>query len=354
MRLIDILGSGDSTPDPVPDTFRPAPTPQSVPDPQDGPLLPRAQPRPAERPRPVFAPQKPAPRRYERRSGSTIGERAAEAWHKSHGGSRIEIPIGTVAALALLPYQGQDVPTMADWLMGLSDKELWKLYEETWAFHWINRPDLIDRASVLARWLEEEKPGGDVVRGVRAVTHAVLKCGLLEYTASDIIGLRADTDLMSWTLTNLRSEGAGKALAEVHTPPALCDLLARMTYGNGSDITPGMAFYEPAAGTGGMFRSLANHIRDLGHNPHDFTWHMTDIDPLAAACAAVNVLLWDLGPTAYVSCGDSLADRELPRKAEQHAAAGRAHRDHMVQSAHLIAAVGRAERLLNQVTGSTP
>ncbi|MFD6457491.1 N-6 DNA methylase [Streptomyces roseolus] len=354
MRLLDLLGGNDAT-DPapsVPETFRtgPASSPRLSGD--DTALLPGTFHPVAPRPRPAFAPT-PAPpqpeqrRRYARRSGMTIGERVATAWNTAHGGTRIEIPTGTVAALALLPFEGKTVPQMADWVMGLSDTELWKLYEEVWSFHWINRPDLVDRASILATWLQDDKPNTNVLRGVRAVTKAALTAGMLEYTHSGIPGMRTDIDLMSWVITHLRSTGAQQGLGEYHTPPEVADVMALLNYGL-QEPEPGAAFYDPAAGTGGLFRSLSNVIRDQGLNPHDFTWHMTDIDPLAAAGAAVNVLVWDLGPNAYVSCGDSLADPDLPRKAMEHAAGARAHRDRTVQAAHMIAAIGKAERLLAQ------
>ncbi|MFE6186474.1 N-6 DNA methylase [Streptomyces sp. NPDC056465] len=355
MRLLDLLGDGEDKPA-VPDTFRrtPAPTPAPAPSPdEDGaPLLPGTR-RTVPRERPYFAatPAPPAPptparrHRYARRSGMTIGERVCAAWNNAHGGSRLEIPVGTVAALALLPFEGPEVLKMADWLMGLSDTDLWKLYEETWAHHWIDRPDLIDRASILATWLQDDKPDTNTLRGVRAVTKAALTNGMMDYTHSGIPSMRTDIDLMSWVITRLRSEGARQGLGEYHTPPEVCDVMARLTC-DLSAMKPGQAFYDPAAGTGGMVRSLANYMRDGGLNPHDFTWHLTDVDPLAAAGAAVNVLLWDLGPNAYVSCGDSLADPELPRKAMKHAAGARARRNDMVATARMLAAIGKAERLM--------
>ncbi|MFB7424770.1 N-6 DNA methylase [Streptomyces hydrogenans] len=356
MRLLDILGDGDNTEPTVPDTFRrvpaPTPTPGSGPETEDTSLLPGTYHATPQRPRPSFAP-KPAPpkpdrhRRYARRSGMTIGERVAAAWHNAPGGTRLEIPIGTVAALALFPYEGPDVPKMADWVMGLNDNQLWQLYRETWAAHWTNRPELIDRASILATWLEEDQPDTHTLRGVRAVTNAALTSGMWEYTHSGIPGMRTDIDLMSWVITHLRGEGARHGLGEYHTPPDVADMMARCLY-DVHDVEPGHAFHDPAAGTGGLFRSLSNNLRDNGLNPHDFTWHMSDIDPLAAAGAAVNVLLWDLGPNAYISCGDSLRDPDLPRKAMEHAAGARAHRDRTIQTAHMIAAIGKAERLLAQ------
>ncbi|MFE0640176.1 N-6 DNA methylase [Streptomyces sp. NPDC058877] len=358
MRLLDLLGDGDDKPA-VPNTFRrvptPTPAPAPTPSPDEGgaPLLPGTL-RTAPRERPYFAPT-PAPRtpeqrrRYARRDGITIGERVCAAWNNAHGGNRLEVPVGTIAALALLPFEGGEVPRMADWLMGLSDTELWKLYEETWAYRWVDRPDLVDRASILATWLQDDKPDTNTLRGVRAVTKAALTSGMMEYTHSGIPGMSTSIDLMSWVITHLRSEGARQGLGEHHTPPDVCDVLAKILH-DLHDVEPGQAFYDPAAGTGGMFRSLSNHLRDAGFNPHDFTWHLTDVDQLAAAGAAVNVLLWDLGPNAYVSCGDSLADPELPRKAMQHAAGARAHRDNVVATARMMAAIGKAERLMAKAT----
>jgi hypothetical protein len=77
----------------------------------------------------------------------------------------------------------------------------------------------------------------------------------------------------------------------------------------------GASFNEPAGGTGGMFRALAQHLRNLHLDPADYKWAINDIDPLAAAGAAVNAIVWGLGPNVLVSCGDTLAQGDLPDQA---------------------------------------
>jgi hypothetical protein len=41
-------------------------------------------------------------------------------------------------------------------------------------------------------------------------------------------------------------------------------------------------------------------------DPAAITWYANDIDPIAAACLAVNAQLWGLGPRVVIGCGDGL------------------------------------------------
>ncbi|XUM00308.1 hypothetical protein ACQ86F_25695 [Streptomyces venezuelae ATCC 10712] len=87
-----------------------------------------------------------------------IAEAVGHAWHNSRGGEDIAIPIGTVATLALWPLRGPDAHLAADWWLSLSDQDLMTAFRECWARWWISRPDLIDRAAPLHRWLDDEEP----------------------------------------------------------------------------------------------------------------------------------------------------------------------------------------------------
>ncbi|MET7814284.1 N-6 DNA methylase [Streptomyces sp. NPDC005395] len=331
--LFDDLDDTDE-PTPIPATFR--------------------APAPVGRPAAPVPPPRPAPAGDTRRlyrshiaDGATFGEAVAYAWHNAHGGSNIGIPIGVVASLALWPIGREHPQTLGEWFLRLTLAELQAAYREVLAYHWIRRPDLIDHALPLLRWTEEELDKNQLA-AVGDVTRAALKHGVLEMTGSPDPSSRSDTDLMSWALTSLRSHGARQGLGEYHTPPEVCDVMARMTYGD-TEFTPGMRFNDPCAGTGGMFRSLANLVREAGHNPHDFTWVMQDIDALAVAGAAVNSIIWDLGPRILLACGDILAQGDLSAQSLERRNAVWEHRNSIVREAALIAAVHKAENLLTQV-----
>lgn len=277
-----------------------------------------------------------------------IAEAVSYAWHHAHGGSSIEIPIGTVAALALWPLRGPDAYLAADWWLSLDDTELLAAFRECWARWWIMRPDLIDRATPLHKWVDDEKPDARRAAAVRAVVEAALTNGLLHLTASDDPDLRSTTDVIGTLLAVMRSEGAHDALAEIHTPPEVAYLMARMLLDD-MPLEPGTKFDEPAGGTGGMYRAAVQVMRERGIDPHQFGWSLTDIDPLAAAGAAVNAILWDLGPHVLIGCGDTLHEGNVPARAAREALESLERRDRLHSQAVFLAAIQKVEALIRDV-----
>ncbi|TDD32190.1 SAM-dependent DNA methyltransferase [Nonomuraea terrae] len=149
----------------------------------------------------------------------------------------------------------------------------------------------------------------------------------------------------------LRSKGTRDALGEFHTPASLSDAMASMLLQPGS-ITPGMRICEPAAGTGGMVRAAALRLRELDFNPRDFYWVMGELNPTAAACAAVNSVVWDLGPNVLIHVGDTLAVGDIERVAFEHRKTVWEHHQQLMEAAQFAAAVQRAQALLNEVTSA--
>lgn len=131
----------------------------------------------------------------------------------------------------------------------------------------------------------------------------------------------------------------------------LTDLMANMTLAK-DFAQPGMSFREPAIGSGGMFRSVAQRLRDLGLNPHDFHWYGNDVDSLSAGCAAVNAIIWDLGPGCLIGCADSLAPEDDYAKTRAEAAEAFEQRDRYMETATTIVAHRRALALLDQLMPS--
>lgn len=108
----------------------------------------------------------------------------------------------------------------------------------------------------------------------------------------------------------------------------------------------GAWFYDPAAGTGGLLRERAQQLRHQGDAPHHYCWFAQEVDTLAAACCAANMLVWDLGSTALVHCGDTLT---APQGAEAALAERRAlwaRRDQVHTAASLAVATHSAAQLL--------
>lgn len=257
----------------------------------------------------------------------------------------MEIPVGVVAALALLPFRGDALLSLEDWIHGLDDQQLWKLYEEIWAYRWIEAPHLIGRCGVISSWLEDDKPDRNLRAAVRAVTERAIQYGVLEL-ANGHAGLDVEVDLMSWMVTTLRSKGARDGLGEFHTPPEVCELLARTTLGGFDDIPSDMSFLEPASGTGGMVRASVKVLRDMGYDPAKMRWVMVDVDGIAVAGAAVNAILWGIAEGTAVIKGDSLAEGDIDQRALREAAEMTEHRDQLYGAASMVAALRAAERLL--------
>lgn len=231
-----------------------------------------------------------------------IAENVMDAWYSHHGGGRIDIPLGTVAALTFFRE-----PLVADWLLTLEPHQLPALLREIWGVQWFFRPDLIEQARPLHSWVEEE-PDEYQLRAVQAVIHAAVNTGLMDITADDDPYRRSRTDVISPLLTGLRHKSDKKWRGEYHTPPSVADLMAETLIPD--DPKPGSSFRDPCIGSGALFRSAAQTLRDRNLDPADYRWFGNDIDRLSTACTAVNVILWGLGPSVAVWCADSLAERE--------------------------------------------
>ncbi len=266
-----------------------------------------------------------------------LAEATIAAWHKAGGDHRFDIAIGAVAGVALWPLKGREVaPLVADWWRTLSQSDTLTALEECYARWWISRPDLIETARPVHEWLTEQAQRKKYAVPVHAAVRASLDAGLLDLLGGDDPDYRSATDVLGFLLTGFRSTGQRDVLAEFHTPPEVCELMARMLLDGGG---PAESFDDPAAGTGGMHRAAALIIRERGLNPAAFTWSMTDIDPIAAACCAINAIIWDLGPNVLVWCGDTLAEGDGPQRAARRRREVIAHRDEQVRYAKMMVAI---------------
>ncbi|MFD3455809.1 N-6 DNA methylase [Streptomyces sp. NPDC058691] len=281
-----------------------------------------------------------------REAGQRLGEAVADTWHGSNwGGYRIDIPVSIVAGLALFPIKGhtEDVTRI---ISTCSDWELLQGYREIYTATWASRPDLGARMAPLMAWLTEDGVE-EKAHAVRRVTDTALRYGVLQMTGSPDPYLRSDTDVMSWTITSLRSHGARQGMGEYHTPPELCEVMAAMT----CPEVPrkGERYHEPAGGTGGMFRALAQHLRHMSCDPADYQWWLNELDPLAAAGAAVNAIVWGLGPNVVIACGDTLADGGLADRAARERVHLFAERDEILGRLAVAEAFEEAIRLTDRL-----
>ncbi|WP_433355481.1 N-6 DNA methylase [Microtetraspora malaysiensis] len=281
-----------------------------------------------------------------------LAERVAYAWHSHYGGSDLDIPLGVVAALTLVRQRDPDGPSLEGQCLALDPAGLLEALREIWGVTWIAQPYLMEVAAPLRWWLNQgTDPSKEVMKAAHAVAQAAIKAGLLSITGDPDPMWRCQDDVLSRVLMELRSKGSRDALGEFHTPTSLSDAMAKMLLQPDS-ITPGMRICEPAAGTGGMVRAAALALRELNYNPHDFHWVMGELNPTAAACAAVNSLVWDLGPNVLIHVGDTLAVGDIELAAVEHRKAVYEHHEHLMGVAAMAAAVKQANDLLNQVTAA--
>ncbi|MFZ3492200.1 N-6 DNA methylase [Streptomyces sp. 5.8] len=272
----------------------------------------------------------------------------AEAWHSTPFSSRMDIPLGVVASLALIP--GRDHPAeIVQIINGSSDRQLLQGLREVCVHHWARQPELAPVMTPLFAWLVEENVE-DLARSVRLVVDACLREGILGMTGSSNPEERSHVDVLSWVLMELRSPGARKRLGEYHTPPHLSELVANL--GAGGTLPPaGEQFMEPARGTGGIFRAIAQHVRSLGGDPADYEWWLVEIDPLAAAAAAANSIVWGLGRRVVVACGDTLRDPQVAERVASTRIELRAERDTILKKVGAIAAIRRVTTIIDQHFG---
>lgn len=113
-------------------------------------------------------------------------------------------------------------------------------------------------------------------------------------------------------------------------------------------LQPGEHIHDPACGSGGMLRAAAQAVRQRGAETASFRWSGVDVDEIAAACTAVNAIIWDLGPHVTIACANILTSPNAVEEAAEEARAVIEHRDRLVAQASMVAGIRKVEALLNQ------
>jgi hypothetical protein len=241
-----------------------------------------------------------------------IAVKVTEVWHKGGGPDWPEVPLGVVATLAVASLNAEPMAGFAEWVQARSPAEFFALARLVWRGVLLRQPDVVRMAAPMLGWLgdEDEKFADRVKR----TADAALAAGQVELTTGD---RRFDADLLGPVLGALRSPTAAQVNAQMYTPGDIACALTSVMLG---DLRPGQAFCDDTVGTGGLFRAAAQVIRGRGLNPATMTWYGADIDELAVAAAAVNSLIWQLGPNVVLYVGDPLADADWSATADRQKA----------------------------------
>ena len=289
---------------------------------------------------------KPTP--IQGRAGLPAGRRVAaavdEAWTGLfHTGADLHIPASVVAALTLCGRRDPDGPDPAVAVAQLDTGELAELLRNIWRGFVLYRADLAVRVMPLVGWLYEQ-PSDWQLEGARTVARAALRAGVMDLPAHP--DDRRGTDVFGELLQHMRSHRTKAGRGEFYTPLPVAELLADI--GGVAELQDGQSLLEPTAGTGVMLCAAAQTLRRQGRDPAAITWYANDIDPITAACLAVNAHLWGLGWNVLIGCANGL-DQEWPEQARQDRAASIT----AVRSVQAVAQLRRLEQALQiNMTGS--
>jgi hypothetical protein len=267
----------------------------------------------------------------------TIVDAVIQAWWSAYGGSSLEVPLSTVAALALTVPRDPDGPDLADQILAWPTDKFDAFLRGVWTMFVRVRPDLWPRVHSLAAWLWSN-PSATQVRAARAVAEAALRAGQLHLTGDrDRV---CEVDLFGILWQDLCSRGSRKGTGQFFTPGCVTQLLGRLC-----PPEEHSSFHEPAVGTGGIVLGAARAMRELGRDPATVLWFCCDIDPTVAALCAVNTHIWGL-PRVLVGVGDALLDDWLDRAV--------AEREMAVKTAQMTTSLNEARSALALLGACTP
>ncbi|MET7607336.1 N-6 DNA methylase [Streptomyces avermitilis] len=242
-------------------------------------------------------------------------------------GSSLEVPLGTTAALALLPLADAESPELAHAIATLEPAGLVAVLRQMWAHLWLSQPYLVERAHLLWRWLAD--PSQQTAGTLTELTHHLFKGGVLEFGADPERYLA--TDLLGRLLQQLSNRGEKSGRGAFHTPDVVTDHMVEYF---ADDLPPGTVIGEAAAGSGAMWRAQARLLHDTGRDPAQYRWVAAEIDPLTVAVLGANSLLWRLGSDVLIACADALAGDSGMAQAQLERAGATARRDAFVADPH--------------------
>lgn len=241
-------------------------------------------------------------RRSFEHTAHTIADAVDRAWHRTHGTGYLVVPLSTVAALSLQTPTTAEHGPAARTVIGWNTDELGRFVRTQWVRFVRTRPDLANPISPFAlAWLGDTPLSEQARQGAREVARAAVRAGLFEVTGDT--ETRRSVDVLGVVLAVLKSRTATAATGSFYTPGDVADLQAAISL-----PTDVHTVHEPTVGTGGLWCAIAQLMRERGQDPARVEWVGIDVDPLAIAGAAVNALLWELGPRVVLGVGDILGD----------------------------------------------
>ncbi|NBH06041.1 N-6 DNA methylase [Amycolatopsis sp. SID8362] len=236
-----------------------------------------------------------------------VAVQVARAWHKGSGPDQAHVPLGIVATIAVAGL-AKGIDKVAEEVRSASPVEFVHNARRIWAATLARRPDLALSIRPLLGWLFADLSELALQR-IKRTADAAVEAGQLDLTATE---RRFDCDLFGPVLGALRSRNEMKVNAQMYTPGDIARALIAVALG---DLKAGQSFCDDTVGTGGILRAAAAVVCNRGFDPAEMLWFGADTDELAVACAAVNGLLWELGPRVVLYVGDVLAHPNWPDEA---------------------------------------
>jgi hypothetical protein len=231
-----------------------------------------------------------------------IAEAVRASWHSSYGSGRVEVPVSVVATLAAAPRTTPDGANVTNVMSMWTSDELASYTKCIWTGIIRQRPDLTQPLYPLIAWVFDDS-GPEVWSHAHGVAQAALRAGQVDLTGSES---RREVDLLGVVLTVLRPDSALKERGQFYTPACVAKLMACMT-----EAEEGGRVHDPTMGTGGLFRAVAERMRETDRDPATVRWVGCDIDELAVACATVNSMIWGLGHDILFYAGNALTEDGL-------------------------------------------
>ncbi|QGK70307.1 N-6 DNA methylase [Allosaccharopolyspora coralli] len=276
----------------------------------------------------------------------TIAQAVATAWNTSNHSGRRDVPLSVVAGLALIHPRDHTQPCPGEQIQAQTPEEFRRTLTDIYTLTGRARPDLVPALYPLMEWLFHDDENPTLQRAAKTTADAALHAGQIALTGTEA---RYEADLLGMVLGSLKSSNASKANAQIYTPTAIADVMARMN-------TPheGARVQDPAVGSGSHFRAAAQAMRENDHDPTTVAWYGADIDNLAIAACAANSLLWELGPHVLLCVADTLAEGDWPTRAEAQHREVVELADNIRQTSAMLAAVRTAQRLTDTVRHDQP
>jgi hypothetical protein len=235
-----------------------------------------------------------------------LAEAVTGAWFAHHISGRIELPLSALAAVAFLAPDSEHVRPATQEMLAWDTNHTMQFARNKWREFAQVRPDLVNPAApFLIAWLGSTPLTTKEEQAVHDVVRAALRADLFALTLPDA---RYNVDLFGHTLTLLKAGKAVKAGSAHYTPADVCELITR-TMGPPT----GDSVFEEASGTGGLIRVAAARLREQGRDPHDVAWGAADVEEMAIACLAANVVVWDLGHHVLLGVADALGRDWIPQ-----------------------------------------